>query len=49
MCVRGGGGFAVWLGGLQVPHWRDKMGPEYRVMQLIFAWRAVNATGCNSQ
>jgi hypothetical protein len=33
----------------QVPHWRDKMGPEYKVMQLIFAWRAINATGCSSQ
>lgn len=35
--------------GTEVPHWRDKMGPDYKVMQLIFAWRAINATGCNSQ
>ena len=35
--------------GTEVLHWRDKMPDEYQVMQLIFAWRAVNRDGCNAQ
>merc|ERR1711871_172653 len=35
--------------GTQLTHWRDTTVDGTEVTQLIFAWRAVNSSGCNSQ
>jgi hypothetical protein len=35
--------------GSKLVHWRDKMPAPYSVMQMIFAWRCYNESGCVSQ
>ena len=35
--------------GSKLVHWRDKMHAPYTVMQMIFAWRRYNESGCVSQ
>ena len=35
--------------GSKLVHWRDKMPAPHSVLQMIFAWRRYNASGCVSQ